>query len=109
VEDNMITKNEIEKVIKAIVEGYHPQKIILFGFYANGNPTQDSDLDLLVVKNDNLPKIKRNRVVRGYLKDFLFPIDIIVKNSDEVEKYKDIIGTVIYSANKYGKVVYGKE
>jgi predicted nucleotidyltransferase len=103
----VITKNEIERVVKAIVEGYHPQKIILFGSYANGNPTQDSDLDLLVVKNDNLPKIKRNRVVRSYLKDFLFPIDIIVKNSDEVEKYQDIIGTVIYSANKYGKVVYG--
>lgn len=103
----MLTQEQINQIVEVIVTGYKPQKVILFGSYASGNPTKDSDVDLLVIKDDNLPKVRRNRIVRSYLKDFLFPIDIIVKSSQEFEMFKDIIGTVVYAANKYGKVLYG--
>ena len=92
-----------EKIVKAI----NPEKIILFGSYAQGNPTKESDIDLLVIKDDNLPKIQRNRMVRSFLKDFTLPVDVIVKSSQEFEMFKDIIGTVVYAANKYGRVLYG--
>lgn len=103
----MPTQEIINQIVKAIVAGYKPQKIILFGSYVHGKPTKDSDVDLLVVKDDNLPKVQRNRIVRSYPKEFLFPIDVIVKTSQEFEMYKDVIGTVVYTANKYGKVIYG--
>lgn len=103
----MLTQEQINQIVEVIVTGYKPQKVILFGSYAFGNPTKDSDVDLLVIKDDNLPKVRRNRIVRSCLKDFLFPIDIIVKSSQEFEMFKDIIGTVVYAANKYGKVLYG--
>ncbi|HID94921.1 MAG TPA: nucleotidyltransferase domain-containing protein [Candidatus Latescibacteria bacterium] len=45
----MIIQKEIEEIVKRIVTGYKPEKIVLFGSYAYGNPTEDSDLDLLVV------------------------------------------------------------
>ncbi|MBI3753816.1 MAG: nucleotidyltransferase domain-containing protein [Deltaproteobacteria bacterium] len=103
----MITNEQINQVINAIIKGYHPKKIILFGSYACGNPTRDSDIDLLVVKDDEMPAIKRNRVVRSYLKNVTVPVDVVVKSSNEFEMYKDVIGTVVYAANKYGKVLYG--
>jgi predicted nucleotidyltransferase len=106
-ESMMITEEQINQIVNAIMKGYQPQKIILFGSYAHGNPTYDSDIDLLVIKDDDLPKIQRNRVVRSYLKDFSFPVDIIVKSSQEFEMFKDVIGTVVYTANKYGRVLYG--
>ena len=34
-------------------------------------------------------------------------IDVIVKTTQEFEMFKNVIGTVVYSANKYGKVLYG--
>jgi len=41
----------ILKVAAKIKEAYSPEKIILFGSYACGNPTRGSDIDLLIVKN----------------------------------------------------------
>jgi len=102
----MISQKQIESVVQVIVEGYEPMKIILFGSYAYGHPTKDSDLDLLIIKDGEASGIQRNRRVRNILKDFSIPIDVIVKSSQEFNMLKDIIGTVIYPANKYGKVVY---
>jgi predicted nucleotidyltransferase len=39
------------RTAKRIEEQYRPKKIILFGSYAYGEPTQDSDVDLLIIKN----------------------------------------------------------
>ena len=102
----MIAQEQIESVVQVIVEGYEPMKIILFGSYAYGHPTKDSDLDLLIIKDGEASGIQRNRRVRNILKDFSIPIDVIVKSSQEFDMFKDVIGTVIYPANKYGKVVY---
>jgi len=51
----MITREQIEQVVNTIVTGYHPQRVILFGSYAHGIPTHESDIDLLVIKDDNIP------------------------------------------------------
>lgn len=103
----MTTAEQIDQIVKTIVTGYSPQKIILFGSHAHGIPTHASDIDLLIIKDDTLPNIQRNRLVRSFLKDFTLPIDIIVKTSGEFEMFKDVIGTVVYTANKYGRVLYG--
>lgn len=105
----MIAQEQIESVVQVIVEGYEPMKIILFGSYAYGHPTKDSDLDILIIKDGEASGIQRNRRVRNILKDFSIPIDVIVKSSQEFDMLKDVIGTVIYPANKYGKVVYEKK
>ena len=103
----MITEEQIQEIVNKIVNGYNPKKIILFGSYATGNPGDDSDIDLLIIKDSNLSGIEQSRIVRKLFNKNYYPIDIIVKTSDEFDKYKDIIGTVIYSAHKYGKVIYG--
>jgi predicted nucleotidyltransferase len=50
----MVTDKRIRKVILDIAErikkNYNPDKIILFGSYAYGKPTRDSDIDMLIVK-----------------------------------------------------------
>lgn len=45
----LATFAEIQKIAEQIVERFHPQRVILFGSYAHGKPTEDSDVDLLVV------------------------------------------------------------
>lgn len=102
----MITQKQINEIIKRVVDNYHPDKIILFGSYACGKPTKDSDIDLLIVKDDDLPKIERNRKVRSYLRDLIIPVDVFVKTNEEFNRYKNIIGTIVYPAAKYGKIMY---
>jgi predicted nucleotidyltransferase len=61
-------KEEVKRILSEVVEKlkseYKPLRIILFGSYAFGNPTEDSDIDLLILKNTN----KRNNP-KGY--DFI--------------------------------------
>lgn len=56
-------KKEVRRTLSEIVEKlkieYKPQKIILFGSYAYGNPREDSDLDLLILKNTNSRRVDR--------------------------------------------------
>jgi len=63
----MIAQEQIESAVQVIVEGYEPMKIILFGSYAYGHPTKDSDLDLLIIKDGEASGIQRNRRVRNIL------------------------------------------
>ncbi len=102
----MITQEQINEITDRIVRSFKPQKIILFGSYANGKPTEESDLDLLIIKDSNFPSRLQNRKVRKILSGLKIPVDAIVKTSEEFQTYRDIIGTVIYPANKFGKVIY---
>ena len=102
----MITENQIKEITRRIVESYMPDKIILFGSYAYGKPTKDSDIDLLIIKDDTTPKIERKRKLRESLSDLIIPVDIFIKSNDEYNELKDIIGTIIYPAAKYGRVIY---
>ena len=102
----MITQEQINEITERIVRSFKPQKIILFGSYANGKPTEESDLDLLIIKDSEFPSRMQNRKVRKILSDLKIPIDAIVKTPEEFQTYRDIIGTIIYPANKFGKVIY---
>jgi len=46
-------KEVLEQIVKRLEEGLHPEQIILFGSYAYGEPTEGSDIDLLVIVPDS--------------------------------------------------------
>ena len=45
----MVARDAIQQFCQDLVEAFHPQKVVLFGSYAYGNPGEHSDVDLLVV------------------------------------------------------------
>ncbi|MFH1562610.1 MAG: nucleotidyltransferase domain-containing protein [Nitrospirota bacterium] len=102
----MVTQEQIDEIKRRIVENIMPEKIILFGSYATGTPTKDSDLDLLIIKDSDMSARIQNRKVRKMLSGLRIPVDVIVKTAKEFETYKDIIGTISYPASKFGKVLY---
>jgi predicted nucleotidyltransferase len=71
--------------IERIVSELKPEKIILFGSYAYGNPTPDSDVDLLVIMKTRAREIDRYIAVSNLLYPRQFPVDILVKTPKEVE------------------------
>ncbi len=58
----------LEKAIKRIVADYQPEKIILFGSFAYGYPNDDSDFDLLIIKQTDERPIDRRIAVRTLLR-----------------------------------------
>ena len=71
--------------IARIVSELKPEKIILFGSYAYGNPTPDSDVDLLVIMKTRAREIDRYVAVSNLLYPRQFPVDILVKTPKEME------------------------
>ena len=95
-------------MVKKIIEISHPEKIILFGSYAKGTESRDSDIDLLIVKDKIESKIKETLKIRRSLKNFVIPKDIIVVRIDEFKFYSKEYGSVVREAVLKGKVLYEK-
>ena len=75
----------LPEVIQRIVDTIQPEKIVLFGSYAYGKPTPDSDVDLLVVWDASLSPLARYLAVSQLLDPRPFPSDILVRTSQEME------------------------
>jgi predicted nucleotidyltransferase len=69
----------LKQVIPKIVSELSPNKIILFGSYAYGSPTPDSDVDLLVILETDLSSKHRSWQVSRLFIPRLFPVDILAK------------------------------
>jgi predicted nucleotidyltransferase len=115
-----IPQKAIDQVVQQIVEKFKPQKIILFGSYARGNPRPESDVDMLVVMETPLRDVQQAIQICQQI-DYRFGLDLIVhtpKYLAERVKMGDCFlrgvleeGNVLYeqgslrNTGKYGKQV----
>ena len=102
----MISIEQLNDIIERIVERLDPEKIILFGSHARGDAREDSDIDLLVVAETDLPARERYPVVRRFLADFPAAFDVFWKTPEEYRRWRNVVNHVVYFAEKYGRVVH---
>ena len=76
---------QIRMISEEIKKKFEPQKIILFGSYAYGNPTRNSDIDLFIIMDTQLPLRKQAFLIRKEIKTSI-PVDIIVRRPEQVEE-----------------------
>lgn len=105
----MISKDLVEIVKSRLVETYNPLEIYLFGSYAWGTPTEESDLDLLIVIEKTDEKSYK-RPVAGYrnLRDLDISKDIIVYTKEEFERAASNISTLGYKVKNQGELIYAR-
>jgi len=104
----MITEKKIAEIISRIVIGYQPDKIILFGSYAHGRPNNDSDLDLLIIKQTEQNPVERDKSVMKLLRGIKTSIDVMVYTREEFNKFKNVISSFEYQIAKNGKELWSK-
>ena len=102
----MITAEQLDDIVGRIVERFAPEKIVLFGSQARGDAREDSDVDLLVVAETDLPLRERYPLMRGLLADFPAAFDVFWKTPEEYRRWRSVVNHVVYFAEKYGRVVY---
>ena len=100
--------DEIDEMIRRIAERFDPDQIILFGSHARGTARHDSDIDLLVIMPVTGSKRETQIEIRCALHDIHVAKDIIVATPDEVERRRNIVGTIIRPALREGKVLYAR-
>lgn len=98
-------ETKIQEMVRRIVEGFHPEKIILFGSHAHGNAGPDSDVDLLIVTPTS-SKRDTTRAIGVALHGMGLPKDIVVVTPDEFERRKNIVGTLAYPAHHEGRILW---
>jgi len=96
---------EIQKLVQIIVRRFKPEKIILFGSYAKGKSKKESDIDLFIIVDSNRPIWQISTEISLAL-DHTFPLDIIIKTKDEVNKRLSLGDFFIEDVVKNGKVLY---
>lgn len=101
----MQNQKEIKKIVNRIAKEYKPEKIYLFGSYAWGKPTIDSDFDLFIIKKTKENKHSRQLKVRKIIKGEL-PVDILVYTPKEAERRLKIGDFFIEDIFNKGKILY---
>lgn len=96
----------IEEMVRRIVERFNPELVILFGSHARGEAGPDSDVDLLVVMPVNGSKRDLTIKIRIELNGIGLAKDVIVATPEELNRYRDLVGTVIHPAMHEGTVLY---
>jgi predicted nucleotidyltransferase len=108
---------ETDKTINDLVtslKSSDPYKIVLFGSYARGNPREDSDIDIMVIlDNDDVAKTYKERLNKYLLVqklvreiNYKIPLDILVYSKEEFKLIKNYGNYLIDEIEKTGKIIY---
>ena len=100
-----IDTGQINENVQVIAKKYRPDKIVLFGSYAKGNPGPDSDVDLLVIMDTKQSTWDLAVEISLALKHS-FPMDIIVRTPQEIDSRLQQGDFFIRSIMESGKVLY---
>ncbi len=95
--------DRLEPFVRAIVERTHPERIILFGSYAYGEPDEHSDVDLLVIRRNISSEKASNLEIRNAfdtVSEPLFSFTILSKTPERIAErlaikspfYEEIVG-----------------
>jgi predicted nucleotidyltransferase len=95
-----------DAMVRRIAERFSPDKIILFGSCARGDAGPESDIDLLVLFTEVADPNKRAAELHTALLDFPRPTDIVVSTTARFERYRNVVNTVYWPANREGKILY---
>lgn len=101
----MISRKAIKQYCDAVAAAFKPRKIILFGSYAYGRPTEDSDVDVMVV----MPKGRYRRDLGWRIPVKVppkFPVDVLVEPEDRLERRILDRESFILDVTEKGKVMY---
>lgn len=105
-DNHPLSVQNIQGIANAIAERFDPEKIILFGSYASGHPTADSDVDLLVIMNTAEPRHRRAVPMRLLFRPVPCAMDILVFTPEEVAYWNGTVNHIITEALESGRVLY---
>jgi len=101
---------EIDRIKEIIINEYHPEKIILFGSYARGDHTADSDIDILVLsdREKNIPRTRRGLSVLKKLGVIHHALDIMFCTNEEFRKFQSVPQSINATILREGVIIHGK-
>lgn len=104
--ERLVPPKLIRAITERIVEAIRPEKVILFGSYAYGNATIDSDVDLLVVQRSHERPVERSRAISALFVHRKFGLDVLVRTPKEMRERLALGDYFICEIVEKGQVLY---
>jgi uncharacterized protein len=101
----MIEEKSIQDLRDRIATEFRPQRIILFGSYANGAPTKDSDLDILIIMKFTGSGSKKAVEILNQIQPKI-PVDLVVRTPKEIKKRLQANDFFLADILRHGRVLY---
>ena len=102
-----MTRSDLNQIVLRLVEGLQPEQIILFGSYAYGQATEESDLDIMIVISESAePPHRRAQKAYRYVRGIKVPIDLIVLTREELTKQAVVVTSLARQVIERGEVLY---
>jgi predicted nucleotidyltransferase len=101
----MVNMRQIEAVGRTIAKEFRPWRIVLFGSYARGTPTPDSDVDLLVVMPFRGRSAAKSAEIRLRVR-VPFAMDVLVRTPQSVRRRLAMGDQFLRDVLGQGKVLY---
>jgi predicted nucleotidyltransferase len=103
-----VTDELLQDIVHRILSVGSPHKIVLFGSRARGEARPNSDLDLLIIEDSDLPRYKRSVPYLRALIGLFAAKDVVVWTPDEVAEWADVPNAFITTAMREGKTLYAR-
>lgn len=101
----MVKMAEIRELARRIARDFHPERVVLFGSFAEGRATPDSDVDLLVVLPFRGTPLRKSVEILNRL-DVRFPLDLVARRPGDVRRRYAEGDPLIREALDRGEVLY---
>jgi len=95
-----------DEIAARILDVCRPVRIVIFGSFARSTEGPNSDVDVLVVDEEPMPRRARSIQIRHALRGLGLPVDVIVTTPDDIERYGESIGLIYGPAMQEGLVIY---
>jgi uncharacterized protein len=91
-----------------LVAEFQPEEVWLFGSHAWGTPTEDSDVDfMVVVPASDESAVRRAQRAHGCLRGLRMPKDVLVPTRQQVDRYKHLRSSLFHQVLERGRKLYG--
>ncbi|HZL77918.1 MAG TPA: nucleotidyltransferase domain-containing protein [Candidatus Limnocylindrales bacterium] len=98
----------LETAVERLKAEFQPEEIYLFGSHAWGTPTDDSDVDLMVIVPDSDERpIRRMQRAHHCLGGMGFAKDVLVPTRAQVDRYKHLRASLFHQVLAKGRKLYG--
>jgi len=104
----MIAMRAIKELSEQIARRFRPERIILFGSYAHGQPAEDSDVDLLVILPFQGKGFWKSLEILNRI-DPGFPVDLLARRPGDTKRRYAEGDPLIREALDFGKVLYERD
>ncbi|HEY5298808.1 MAG TPA: nucleotidyltransferase domain-containing protein [Verrucomicrobiae bacterium] len=98
----------LNEAVERLKNEFQPEEIYLFGSHAWGAPTDDSDMDFMVIipQSDERP-IRRDQRAQRCLGRMPISADILVRTRPEINRVREVRGSLTHEILERGRKIYG--